>query len=53
MKKMTEIDGIKVKTVPTVKSITYAEMDEGEQNRKNLEDTLVDMIVYYFKNKDK
>lgn len=51
-KAYSEFDGIRVKKVPTVKSVTYEDsMNEAEVNRQNLEDSIVDLIVHYFKNK--
>lgn len=48
----TEIEGIKVKKVPTVTTITYEEtMSEAVNNKQNLENSIVDLIFHYFKNK--
>lgn len=54
-KKMKQFGDSKVKIIPTVKEIVYktpvteGELKEAEENRKNIEDMIVDMFVNYIK----
>lgn len=51
MAKYKEFEGMKVKTIPVVKSIEYNnDPVEAEKNKKILQESIVDMFVYYFKN---
>jgi len=47
---MHEFEGIKVRSIPTVKGIEFTYTDEAKKNRKQLEDNIIDLFVSYIKN---
>jgi len=50
LEKMHEFEGIKVRSIPTVKDIEFICNDEAKKNREQLEDNIIDLFVSYFKN---
>lgn len=51
MGKYKDFEGMKVKTIPVVESIEYNnDPIEAEKNKKILQESIVDLFVYYFKN---
>ena len=52
MVKYKDFEGMKVKTIPVVKSIEYNnDPIEAEKYKKILQERIVNMFVSYFKNK--
>jgi len=51
MVKYKDFEGMKVKTIPVVKSIEYNnDPIEAKKNEEILKESIIDMFVYYFKN---
>lgn len=51
MVKYKDFEGMKVKSIPVVKSIEYNnDPIEAKKNEEILKESIVNMFVYYFKN---